>query len=89
MNRVKIKSVEEETDVGIKLANNLKPGLQCKAAAGKANLFLVKSQDRFTTEIRVFLKLYKQFVSPHLEFSVPVWCPWQEGDRLVLEKVQM
>ena len=52
MNRVEIKSVEEETDVGIKLANNLKPGLQCEAAAGKANLFLVKSQDRFTTEIR-------------------------------------
>ena len=38
MNRVKIKSVEEETDVGIKLANNLKPGLQCEAAAGKAIL---------------------------------------------------
>ena len=39
MNGVEIKSVEEETDVGIKLANNLKPGLQCEAAAGKANLF--------------------------------------------------
>ena len=37
----------------------------------------------------MFLNLYKQFVRPHLEFSVPVWCPWQEGDKLVLEKVQM
>jgi len=37
----------------------------------------------------VFLNLYKQFVRPHLEFSVPVWCPWQEGDKLVLEKLQI
>ena len=37
----------------------------------------------------MFLNLYKQFVRPHLEFSVPVWCPWQEGDKLVLEKLQI
>ena len=37
----------------------------------------------------MFLNLYKQFVHPHLEFSVPVWCPWQEGDKLVLEKLQI
>jgi len=90
MNGVDIKSVEEETDVGIKLANNLKPGLQCEAAAGKAKFVLSQVSRSFHyRDKRVFLNLYKQFVRPHLEFSVPVWCPWQEGDKLVLEKVQM
>ena len=40
MNWVETKSLEEETDVGIKLANNLKPGLQCAAVAGKAKFVL-------------------------------------------------
>ncbi len=39
--------------------------------------------DRFT-----FVKLYIQYVRPHLEFASPAWSPWQEGDKSVLEKVQ-
>ena len=90
MNGVELKAVEEETDVGIKLANNLKPGLQCAAAAGKAKFVLSQVSRAFHFRDKsVFLNLYKQFVRPHLEFSVPVWSPWQEGDKLVLEKVQM
>ena len=89
MNGVEIKSVEE-TDVGIKLANNLKPGLQCEAAAGKAKFVLSQVSRSFHyRDKRVFLNLYKQFVRSPLEFSVPVWCPWQEGEKLVPEKVQM
>ncbi len=40
-------------------------------------------RDRFT-----FLKLYKQYVRPHLEFSAPAWSPWLQGDIDTLEKVQ-
>ena len=77
MNGVEIKSVEEETDVGIKLAKNLKPGLQCAAAAGKAKFILSQVSRSFHyRDERVFLNLYKQFVPPHLELSIPVWCPW-------------
>ena len=36
----------------------------------------------------VFVRLYVQYVRPHLEFAVPAWSPWQEGDKEVLEKVQ-
>ena len=25
---------------------------------------------------------------PHLEFSVPAWCPWSVGDKETIEKVQ-
>ncbi len=34
------------------------------------------------------MKLYKQYVRPHREFSSPAWSPWLAGDREVLEKVQ-
>jgi hypothetical protein len=35
-----------------------------------------------------FLRLYKQYVRPHLEFSSPAWSPWLQGDIDTLEKVQ-
>jgi ribonuclease P/MRP protein subunit RPP40 len=35
-----------------------------------------------------FLRLYKQYVRPHLEFSVQAWSPWLVGDIERLEKVQ-
>jgi hypothetical protein len=36
----------------------------------------------------VFVRLYVQYVRPHLEFSVPAWSPWQKADKECLEKVQ-
>ena len=89
MDGVELQVVDVETDVGIKLANNPKPGLQCTAAAGKAKFVLSQITRAFHyRDKKVFLNLYKQFVRPHLEFSVSVWSPWQEGDKAVLEKVQ-
>ncbi len=34
------------------------------------------------------MKLYKQYVRPHLEFSSQAWSPWLVGDKETLEKVQ-
>jgi ribonuclease P/MRP protein subunit RPP40 len=34
------------------------------------------------------LRLYKQYVRPHLEFLAPAWSPWLQGDKDTLEKVQ-
>jgi|LakMenEpi03Aug12_release.lakeMendotaPanAssembly.Ray.scaffolds.fasta_scaffold178922_2 hypothetical protein len=36
----------------------------------------------------VFIRLYVQYVRPHIEFAVPAWSPWLEADKEVLEKVQ-
>jgi ribonucleases P/MRP protein subunit RPP40 len=36
----------------------------------------------------VFVKLYKQYVRPHLEFATPAWSPWLNADKQVLENVQ-
>jgi hypothetical protein len=34
------------------------------------------------------MRLYKQYVRPHLEFSTQAWSPWTEADKSCLEKVQ-
>ena len=39
-------------------------------------------------DARVFLNLYKQYVRPHLEFSVAAWSPWTQEDIETLEKVK-
>jgi hypothetical protein len=41
-----------------------------------------------TVDRHIFLRLYKQYVRPHLEFSSQAWAPWPEGDRNCLEKAQ-
>jgi hypothetical protein len=37
---------------------------------------------------KVFLRLYTQYVRPHLEFATPAWSPWLTADKQKLEKVQ-
>jgi ribonuclease P/MRP protein subunit RPP40 len=39
-------------------------------------------------ERHVFMRLYAQYVRPHLEFAVQAWSPWSEADKECLEKVQ-
>ena len=35
------------------------------------------------------LRVYKQYVRPHLEFAVTAWSPWTVADKECLERVQM
>jgi hypothetical protein len=35
------------------------------------------------------VKLYKQYIRPHLEFAVPSWSPWYKNEKQQLEAVQM
>ena len=43
----------------------------------------VSYRDRIT-----WVKLYKQYVRPHLEYCIQAWSPWLEQDKKALEKVQ-
>ena len=47
--------VDHETDIGIITQKNLRPGLPCKEAAKKLELYLVKSHLRSLTETGIFL----------------------------------
>jgi ribonuclease P/MRP protein subunit RPP40 len=89
MRGVKLEETEEERDIGVAVTKNLKPSAQCSKAAGRAAVVLGQLRRNFHYRDRyTFLRLYKQYVRPHLEFSAPAWSPWLQGDKDTLEKVQ-
>jgi hypothetical protein len=90
MNGIKLKVVDEETDVGVIVQKNLKPTKQCQKAANTAMGVLKSIQRNFHyRDKRVYVQLYKQYVRPHLEFACPAWSPWQENEKQQLEQVQI
>ena len=84
-----LEAVELEKDVGVIVHQSLKPSLQCSRAAEKANQVLGQlSRAVSYRDQETFLKLYKVYVRPHLEYAVASWCPWLQADKVMLEKVQ-
>ena len=68
---------------------DLMPTVQCSKAARTAQLVLGQLSRAFHFRDRhVFVRLYKQYVRPHLEFRMQAWAPWTDADKVVLEKVQ-
>ena len=89
MSGEQLKVTEEERDIGVNTTSSLKPSQQCKKAARTAQTVLSQLARAFHfRDRRVFLRLYIQYVRPHLEYAVPAWAPWYETDKECLEKVQ-
>jgi hypothetical protein len=90
MDGIKLKTVDSERDIGVCISSNMKPSAQCADAANKARAVLNQLTRAFHYRDKtVFIRLYKQFVRPHLEFSSSVWSPWSIADIQCVEKVQM
>ena len=89
MDGVQLEEVEVEKDVGLLVADNLRPSQQCSAAAGKANAVLgqisraVEHRDKKT-----FVQLYRVYVRPHLEYCIQAWSPYWKAYKEKLGKVQ-
>ena len=84
-----LKITEEEKDVGVRVQKSLKPSAQCAAAARTAQTVLSQIGRSFHFRDRhIFVRLYKNYVRPHLEFSTPAWSPWTEEDKKTIEDVQ-
>jgi hypothetical protein len=84
-----LETTEEERDIGVQMRCSLKPAGQCNKAAMTANSVLGQVTRAFHYRDRnTFVKVYKLYVQPHLEFAVPAWSPWTKADSEVLEKVQ-
>ncbi len=84
-----LENVNEEKDVGVWISNSLKPSVQCQKAASRASSVLGQMSRAVSYRDRVtWIKLYKQYVRPHLEYCVQAWSPWLEQDKKILEKVQ-
>ena len=77
----------EEKEIGVTVSCNLKPSQQCKKALQTASVVLGQIRQAFHYRDRkVFLNLYKEYVRPHLEFSVTAWAPWTQEDMETLKK---
>ncbi|XP_065675561.1 uncharacterized protein LOC136091777 [Hydra vulgaris] len=56
---------------------------------GNASLTLEATDiERDLDQVEVWSKLYTTYVRPHLEFAIPVWCPYLKGDIKEIEKIQ-
>jgi hypothetical protein len=72
INGTKLRVVEEEKDVGIVIHKSLKPARQCERAPAKATGVLMQLAKCFHYRDRnIFLRLYQQYIRPHLEFASP------------------
>ena len=89
MNNIKLDTTVKERDIGVLIQPNLRPTFQCAESSRRANAVLGQISRSFHYRDRkTFLQLYKQYVRPHLEFSIPAWSPWTLADKEMLEKVQ-
>jgi hypothetical protein len=62
------------------ISENLNPTAQCAKAAKTAQGVLGQFTRAFHYRDRhVFMRLYKQYLRPHLEFSTQAWSPGQRG----------
>ena len=85
----KLRTTEEEKDLGVIIQQSVKPSRQCQEAATKANKVLGQiKRTVISIDKNIFLSLYKTLVKPHLEYCVQVWSPYTKKDKEVLEKVQ-
>ncbi len=55
---------------------------------GKQSHVLRQFTKFFHCQDKVFLRLCKQYVRPHLELASPAWSPWQMGVTETIEKIQ-
>ena len=82
-------NTEEERDIDVTVSSDMKPTAQCAKAARVAQAVLGQISRAFNYRDRhVFVRLYKQYVRPHLEFCTQAWAPWTVADSTALEKVQ-
>ena len=72
-----LKHVDYEKDLGVLIDSTCTPSRQVTAAALKGNQALGQLLRAFTYRDRgTYIKLYKQYVRPHLESCVQAWSPW-------------
>jgi hypothetical protein len=89
MSGQKLDTTGEERDIGVMVTKNLRPSAQCAKAAHTATTVLSQLRRAFHFRDRhIFVRLYTQYVRPHLEFASPAWSPWTQTDKECLERVQ-
>ena len=89
INNHQLLHVDEEKDLGVIISSSCTPRRQVSAAAMKGNQVLGQLLRAFTYRDRhTFIRLYQQYVRPHLEYCIQAWSPWLQQDIDLLENVQ-
>ena len=84
-----IESCEEEKDLGITFDSKLSFDQYIKKIVSKANQMIGIIKRAFTyLDKETFLKLYKAFIRPHLEYGNVIWAPHLLRQSRYVENVQ-
>jgi hypothetical protein len=83
-------NVAVEKDVGVMIHSSLKPTVQCATAVNKANMILGQMARAFSYRDKyTWIRLYRMYVRPHLEYAVQSWCLWTDANIHLMESVQV
>jgi hypothetical protein len=89
INNIQLQDSESERDLGIIFSTNLKWKNHVTMITSKANQMLGRIKKSFARfDCKLMRSLYLTFIRPLLEFAVPVWSPYMQGDCNAIEKVQ-
>ena len=89
LNENLVSEASSECDLGVDIAENLKPSQQCLKAAASAQRILNLIRLSFQhLDVLTFSQIYRAVVRPRLEYCIPVWSPYLQKDICILEKVQ-
>nr|VZI51749.1 unnamed protein product [Spirometra erinaceieuropaei] len=89
LNGVPLQEVDAQKDLGVWVTASLKPSLHCSKVAKSAMSVLYLVKRAFSTfDEDCFVKVFRTFVQPQLEFAIQAWKPWTSKDLNILEKVQ-
>ncbi|BHF57082.1 hypothetical protein SprV_0100002300 [Sparganum proliferum] len=81
--------VDAQKDLGVWVTASLKPSLHCSKVAKSAMSVLYLVKRAFSTfDEDCFVKVFRTFVRPRVEFAIQAWKPWTSKDLSILEKVQ-
>ena len=87
--KVPLKTVQEETDLGVVIRSDLKPTSQCNKSAAAARRIIAMVRRHFKKlDVEDFLLIYKTYIRPRLEFCIQSWSPYLQKDIETLERVQ-
>ncbi|BHF66871.1 hypothetical protein SprV_0200989400 [Sparganum proliferum] len=89
LNGIPLQEVDAQKDLGVWVTASLKPSLHCSKVAKSAMSVLYLVKRSFSTfDEDWFVKVFRTFVRPQLEFAIQAWKPWTCKDLSILEKVQ-
>jgi hypothetical protein len=90
INENQVQSVSNEKDLGVTISEDMKWERHILSITGKAysRIHCVRKAFLIPLDKSLFLKIYKIYIRPILEYASPVWDPYYAKDIQLIERVQ-